>query len=395
MQFFPYNTALRQWPVREYDEMKKAGNLFVTTIHVLVSAVQKIARAARLPEGLRLYRGLGWLTDLPESFLRVPAAGGVRGYTEWGFMSTTADKRVAVRYSGAAEGRPPAMLLEIVIGAVDRGACIVFASQYPKEAEYLWLPCSFMAPGGHIRLEAAAGAGLVRVVPVRANANLTARTLEELVAQKKRTHVASFRFLVAEVRTDLQRIAEESAAAARLANDATKVKLGSKGGLAGLIEHVHSQCQVVLRNHEQRPPEDYTKDSVYRGLVTEALDVKAWAVSKFRLWLEDQSQLLFLVVHRPLRTAHRDLIAFLKRGLACLPAKDCATRRVAAERLCKLRGLLENSVEETNEVGEDRLTCAAADGVAGIDLQMLLAAAGFAKSPSTDGMVIFIGVSPF
>ena len=56
-------------------------------------------------------------------------AQGCRGFAEWAFMSTTADKSVAVQYSGVMEGRPKAMVLVITVSAVDRGACIRDLSQ--------------------------------------------------------------------------------------------------------------------------------------------------------------------------------------------------------------------------------------------------------------------------
>jgi hypothetical protein len=115
MQFDRYNTALRRWPVADYEQMEKAKNLYPTTISVLVSAVQKIARAMELPEGLRLFRGLGGLMDLPkEFFVPAPDAGGRKGFVEWGFMSTTSDEQVGGRCGrherrrgreGIAEGR--------------------------------------------------------------------------------------------------------------------------------------------------------------------------------------------------------------------------------------------------------------------------------------------------
>jgi hypothetical protein len=82
----------------------------------------------RLPDGLQLYRGLGGLTDLPSSFF-CRDKQGCRGYAEWAFMSTTADKSVAVHYSGVREGRPKAMVLVITVSAVDRGACVRELSQ--------------------------------------------------------------------------------------------------------------------------------------------------------------------------------------------------------------------------------------------------------------------------
>ena len=74
--------------------MVEKNAAFTTSIHVLVSAVQKLAAAIKLPDGLKLYRGLGGVIDLPEGFFRAHDNGG-RGFTEWGFMSTTSDKQVA------------------------------------------------------------------------------------------------------------------------------------------------------------------------------------------------------------------------------------------------------------------------------------------------------------
>jgi hypothetical protein len=73
--------------------MKAAGNLYVTTISVLVSAVQKITLATKLPKGLRLFRGLGGLTDLPKEFFKQDRQGR-NGFVEWGFMSTTSNEEV-------------------------------------------------------------------------------------------------------------------------------------------------------------------------------------------------------------------------------------------------------------------------------------------------------------
>ena len=91
-----YNAILRRFPSGVYDKFKKGDNLYATTIHVLVSAVVKIARVMRLPPGLELFRGLGGRMDLPDSFRRADA-NGRRGYAEFGFLSTTSDKDVAIQ----------------------------------------------------------------------------------------------------------------------------------------------------------------------------------------------------------------------------------------------------------------------------------------------------------
>ncbi len=127
-QFVVYNCILRRFPAELYTRFSSGSNTFPTTIFVLVSAVQKLCRCMPIPEGTKLYRGLGGVVDLPEIF-RHGDSHGCRGYTEWAFMSTTANKEVAVQYSGAVAGRPRAMVMEIEPNAVDRGACIKDFSQ--------------------------------------------------------------------------------------------------------------------------------------------------------------------------------------------------------------------------------------------------------------------------
>ncbi len=60
-----------------------------------MSALMKLMRWVRLPPGLVLYRGTGGLTALPESFYLADAKGS-KGYTEWGFLSTTSNRAIAI-----------------------------------------------------------------------------------------------------------------------------------------------------------------------------------------------------------------------------------------------------------------------------------------------------------
>ena len=80
---------------------------------MLLSAVLKLMRSVRLAPGLRLYRGLGGQAALPDGF-RAADADGIYGYTEWGFMSTTSNKDVAIQarrgcWSGSARARAGAV----------------------------------------------------------------------------------------------------------------------------------------------------------------------------------------------------------------------------------------------------------------------------------------------
>ena len=133
--FQVYNSILRRFPQNVYDVYANSDsdpNLFSTTIFVLVSAVQKLSRSNLIPPGTQLYRGMGGLMDLPDCFLQSDE-NGCSGYVEWGFMSTTTDRGIAVQYSGVKQGRPKATVMVIHPSSVDRGACIIEFSQYPGE----------------------------------------------------------------------------------------------------------------------------------------------------------------------------------------------------------------------------------------------------------------------
>ena len=127
-----YNLVLRRFPQERYEALRRGGNVYTTTLYLLVSCVVCISRETRLPAGTKLYRGLGGDRTLPAFFFRSDAQGR-KGMLEWGYMSTTADKAVAVQYSGIKQGRPFPTILEIDAGAVDRGADISELSQYPGE----------------------------------------------------------------------------------------------------------------------------------------------------------------------------------------------------------------------------------------------------------------------
>jgi ankyrin repeat protein len=354
-----YNCILRQWPKNVYNDMVKQGSMFTTTIYALVSAVQKLASAIKMPDGLKLYRGLGGVRDLPDSFFKAHQNGG-RGFTEWGFMSTTSEKHVAVYYLAKDSQKQVSlpMVLELTVSAVDRGACIKELSQYPGELEYLWVPCSFVAPGGPERMEVTEHHGVVRIVPVRVNSNLTAHTLEQIVSTKKQTHVAAFKYAIQEVERDLSHMASK------------------EWWCDYLLQPILSECKEVLKRHGNIEAKEYAKDDVFQQLVTEMLDVKTMAKSKMRLGLDDPSQKPFVLSGVPLNEAHQQLIHFLSHRLS--NNEDASARMAAAMDVCKLKGLFSRHFDTSVE---DRIVSAAAEGVSSRDLELLIEASGL-KNPA-------------
>ena len=378
-QFHIYNAVLRRWPTDIFEQLKKVDNMFTTTIHVLVSAVQKVARVMKLHEGLVLYRGLGGTMELPDHFLNVDD-NGCRGFAEWGFMSTTADKSIAIQYSGVREGKPLAMLFEIQVSSVDRGACIRDFSQYPGEVEYLWVPCSFVEPSGSPYLEVTQH-GVASVVRVRVNANLRALTVEDVLEMKKQAHLVSFKYLLDETRRDLYNRAEIGGAAARLSKD-----LSIKA-----VEHQHytvdyflngilEQCKEVFARHECESAEVFNVSESCRGLVIEMLEARTTAVSKLELWLQDESRLLRFDYDVKLRIAHRNRIAYLERKL---PKEKNVMK--AALTLCQVKGLVQKTVEDTNDLGEIRIISAAAEDVSCRNIMLLIQAGSNVNAVDPEG----------
>jgi hypothetical protein len=124
----PLTVVPQQWNgvLRSASE-KSSDRRFTTSIHVLVSAVLKLARASRVPPGRVVWRGLGGLV-LDHHWFQCDGRG-VRGGAELGFLSATSRRSVALEYSGVKQKR--GVLLELEVGAVDNGARLDMLSQYP------------------------------------------------------------------------------------------------------------------------------------------------------------------------------------------------------------------------------------------------------------------------
>jgi hypothetical protein len=91
-----YNAVLRQFPVDKFETFRAHNNTFSTTIFVLVSAIQKLSQHMFVPQTMRLYRGFNSL-DMPDSFFAADD-NGCSGFADWGFMSTSSNKAVAIKY---------------------------------------------------------------------------------------------------------------------------------------------------------------------------------------------------------------------------------------------------------------------------------------------------------
>lgn len=289
-----YNAVLRglggkaQWMK---DELKRLchENDYVTTLHVINSAIVKLGRLAK-PR--TVYRGVNGGV-LPRQFWKRVGNGGV----EFAFMSTTSDRDVAMGYAlGCSEA---ATVMEIQMGMIDRGADLQWCSQYPHEAEITFAPFTGLEVL-KTRVE-----GQVLVVELRLSVNLTSPTIENVVSKMRSAHLQ----LIDLIRSNLR------------AADAPKRVLLALDG---------------LRSAEaKRPPDWFNKVQHFRGATEMALKVQHEAflvLGDERLWelvrngdegepskpAETDKRLLALESRR------RNAVEVLKADAAANPSTDAA-----------------------------------------------------------------------
>ena len=89
----------------------------------------------------KIYRGLKPGSNMPEMFFEANSRG-LRGGVEYGFLSTTDQKDLALRYAtGMSTGTPGAgIMIEATMTMSARGANISSLSQYPTQVELLFPP---------------------------------------------------------------------------------------------------------------------------------------------------------------------------------------------------------------------------------------------------------------
>jgi hypothetical protein len=129
-EFVPMNGILRNFPQNIIEMLN--GNTMCTTLFCISSALKKIGRGTELPSNGKVFRGLGKML-LPSQFWVPHDTPAWRGGVERAFMSTTADKSVALFY---AKGR--GTVVEIRVGRIQIGGDITFLSMvHPLPRSFL------------------------------------------------------------------------------------------------------------------------------------------------------------------------------------------------------------------------------------------------------------------
>jgi hypothetical protein len=337
-----------------------------------VSSAQKVSSCTCIPEGTLLYRGLGGLIDLPDNFHTADEQGR-SGYLDWGIMSTSSERDVALGYSGVKQRRPRAMVMVIEATAVDRGADISDFSQYPCEKEFLWVPCSFVqrVQFGRGCVEVVDGS-LVTFVPVRVNSNLKTETIEQLLERKKSMHISGFEFRVTELQQRLYDDAKAGNAEARLKKDkdndsAYRPKTYT---VDSFMRFLVGKVEIVISSHRIPTADDYSDDAVYRRLVAESLDSVSMARSALLWWPQDDTVKIHLIHGNcSLLWFRREYEPYLRsRHKNAAEEARCA----AALELCKARNLFCVNINERTPSDETPLLSSVGSGASVDDVMFLI-----------------------
>ena len=313
---------------------------------------------------------------------------GRKGITEWGFMSTTTNLATAIQYSGVHTQQKKAAIISMELSSVDRGADVSFCSQYPREKEVLFSPCTFLQQSGPQELKVT-NSGVLSMFPVRINVNLRSGTLDDIESRKRKMHVSAFKFMIGEIREDLEITADKHQLSDRISKDRS---LHNKCIESGIIcdvkdtsefhdrrsefveffcDSIAKQCESVLQRHEDVEDQRYTDNHCFQGLVTEMMELRKMALSKLNYYIEQTSLSMENTIILELRACHRAILTKRQSNLRSVKAWSSSYQTTAIE-ICQLKGLLVGNVDDLNEMGEPRLVRAAAEGISLNDIQLLI-----------------------
>jgi|EP00966_Prymnesium_polylepis_P255025 NLR family CARD domain-containing protein 3 len=165
-----YNTAIRgvadetNGPLAQNFKKLCRSNAYTTTLHTINSATVKLSNLTKVG---KVYRGISGY--LPDSFWNPNEWGSVGG-VEMAFMSTSVDRQTARDYAG----REHAVILEMDMGMLGRGADIAWLSMYPDEKEILFPPLTAL------EVERTTVEGPAFVVTCRPTVNRYNRPIEQV-----------------------------------------------------------------------------------------------------------------------------------------------------------------------------------------------------------------------
>ena len=160
------------------------------------------------------------------------------------------------------------------------------------------------------------------------------------------------------------------------------------------VERIITKCKETFSRHDSISCTDILDDVRYRRMVSEMLDTMDMARSTMQLYLEDTGEVHcnHNVSALPIRDAHRRqrgrLYSLLEEQIDKnkIQESDKSADLVnSALRLCKLEGLLEESVNDKNELGESKIFEAAADDWKPSHIKLLVTASADVNARDSKG----------
>ena len=195
-------------------------------------------------------------------------------------------------------------------------------------------------------------------------------------------HVTSARLLADEVRGELQQLAASTQSLDRKKRDATAYK---DDALPQFAAKINEECDAIVERHRGTSAADYANDSTFRGLVSEVLNMKLWAVEKWQLWLKDESKFMQYVQGLSLLECHRMWLGYLRKRIREAAPNSDEGRRACLE-LLQSKGLVKAAARgELNAEGEDVIVAAGAEGWSADDVSALLGAGADVATADANG----------
>ena len=244
------------------------GNGYVNCIYACASGMRKISRLSCIPQGRRVYRGMGGV-KLPKKFLTEKEGGG-RGGVDYAFLSTTTRREVAVSYIG---GKALAVLFECELGDIDRGCPLSFISQFPGEDEILIPAMSYLEiTGNPYVMETTKGSGVfVTVYPARINCNQKSQTIEEIEARRKNDILSMTNYIQQEFLRDWTPLLE---VLRNLSGKQTKA-------LDEALTKALAEFASLRQEFQARDAKDFNADTTYKDDVVAAIGFKVQKMAQF------------------------------------------------------------------------------------------------------------------
>ena len=357
-------------PVSVVGRCKKSGNNFSSTIHLIVSAVEKLRLAQGMVSGTWLYRGLSG-GELPAKFWE-------QGFSEFAFMSMTRKLGVAIDYSGIVQGKK-ATVLATQSSEVDKGAFLQEFSQFPGEEECLFNPSCYVERQVGMDELRETPYGMVKIIHVKINANQRALTSSELQARRKKVVVNMAETLAKDSIRYVNEMKKTNTFKERVPKDREHWQHHGEAFLSSIAAGIHERVEVL----QNRPVQWYLTDKGMHQAVTEAVKIPDLAKSKLHYWLDDaNNHVTQMLVDLSLETLRRRMVGERRRRIAAARDEgDVELLRKLALTECIDKGYVGVSVEEYDEQGETGLIrmCAESDDAASL---LLLEAGADARAKS-------------